>query len=226
MPKNMRLSNKHLAIDKANTQMVIVLAVAICLTVFCLVGAHSLWGEEQYQSRVIARQQKSDQQLKANIKAVNQLVSSYQQFVSKPVNIIGGSSTGSGQNDGDNAKIVLDALPSQYDFPGLTSSLAKIFSEQNLAVSSISGTDDELAQSSNTGSPNPQPVSIPFGFTITGASYSSLQNLISTLQNSIRPIQFDNLTLSGAANDMSMTVSAHTYYQPEKTLSITSEVVK
>ncbi|HVC36680.1 MAG TPA: hypothetical protein VNE40_04560 [Candidatus Dormibacteraeota bacterium] len=220
------ISKKRLAIDKANTQMVIVLAVASFLTVFSLVAGRALLSQSTYQSRVIAAKQKAVNQLKINVNTVGQLVNSYDSFVSTPSNIIGGSTNGTGSNDGDNAKIVLDALPSQYDFPALTSSLEKILTDHNFKIDSISGTDDELAQQNNQTSSNPQPIPIPFNFSISQANYSSVQDLISLLQRSIRPIQIDTLTLSGGQNSMQLSVSAHTYYQPEKDLKIKTQVIK
>lgn len=226
MAKKPPITTKRLAINKTNSKMVIVTAVAAFVTVFCVVASHSLLGEVNYQNRVTGAKQKALTQLKSDATAESSLVSSYKSFVGKPTNIIGGSSTGGGNNAGDNGVIILDALPSQYDFPGLTSSLEKVFSSLNVTVSSISGTDDEVAQLSNTASATPQPVSIPFSFTITNANYASIQNLLTTLQSSIRPIQIDTMTLSGGASNMQLTVNAHTFYQPAKNFKVTTEVVK
>lgn len=220
------ISAKHLAINKANSQIVAAVAIASFVTIFSLVAASSLWGQKGYQSRVIAAKEKANTQLKTNIQSVDSLVSSYKAFIGTPTNVIGGNSKGTGDSDGDNAKIVLDALPSKYDFPALTSSLEKILDDRNLNVTTITGTDDEVAQSGDQGSATPQPISMPFAFTVEHANYNSVQELINTLEKSIRPMQIDSLTLSGGANDMQLIVNAHTYYQPEKDLKITTKVVK
>lgn len=223
---NLEVSNKHVAISKANAQMVAAVAIASFVTIFCLVASSSLWSQKNYQSRVIAAKDKANTQLKDNVKAVNSLIDSYKVFINSTTNAIGGSSVGGGDNDGDNAKIVLDALPSKYDFPALTSSIEKILQDQHLTVSDITGTDDEVAQSSTPSSATPQPVAMPFGFTVSNANYSQVQNLIATLQLSIRPIVIDTLNLNGGASDMKITLDAHTYYQPEKDLSITTKAVQ
>lgn len=220
------VSAKHLAITKANAQMVAVVAVASFITIFCLVAAHSLWSQKSYQSRVITAKQKAETQLKANVNAEASLVSSYKAFIGTSTNIIGGNPNGTGNNDGNNADIVIDALPSKYNFPALASSIEKILKDRSLSVTSITGTDDEVAQSAATSSATPQPVSMPFSFTVSGASYQAAQDLITTLEHSIRPIQLDSVTLTGAANNMQVTVTAHTYYQPEKDLTLTTQVVK
>lgn len=226
MAQARQISTKRTAISKSNAQVVMVVAVASFVTVFCLVAAKAVLSQNSYQSRVIKAKTTAHKQLILNIAAAGSLVSSYNSFVSPSTNIIGGSTSGSGDKDGDSGKIVLDALPSSYDFPALASSLEKIITSQNLKVSSISGIDDQVNQAANLSSPKPQPVSMPFSFSVSGASYASIQQLINTLQSSIRPIQVDTLSLSGAANSMQTTITAHTYYQPAKNLKITKQVVK
>ena len=221
-----QISIKHLAIDKANAQMVALVSAAAFVTIFCLVAAQAVWSQNRYQSRVSGAESKAHQQLAKNTQTFGNLLTSYQAFNSTANNVIGGLTTAGGDNDGDNTKIILDALPSSYDFPALTSSIEKILTNNGLKIGSITGTDDQLAQQSNTSSPSPQPVSIPFSFSVSNANYTSVQQLITALQNSIRPIQIDSLTLNGGAANMTLTVNAHTYFQPAKSLGISEQVVK
>jgi len=222
----LEISTKRIAISKAQAQMVIIVGVAAFITVFCLVAAKAVWSQTRYQARVTSASETARNQLKSNLSAFDSLRTSYRAFESTGTNIIGGSPTGSGQNDGDNAKIVLDALPPSYDFPGLTSTLEKILKSGGYNVSSITGTDDQLNQQNNLSSPTPQPVSIPFTFTVASTNYTGIQQLVSTLQASIRPIQIDKLTMSGGANNMTLVITAHTYYQPGKSVNITQKVIK
>lgn len=221
-----QLSTKRVAISKANAQVVGAVAIASFVSVFCLIASHTVLSLNSYQSRVISAKQTANVQLKANLKAADNLTSAYQKFVNTPQNVIGGNSVGTGNRDGDNGRIILDALPGAYDFPGLTSSLEKILNDQHLKVTAITGTDDQLNQQQNVSSPNPQPVPMPFTFSVTNASYASVQQLITTLQNSIRPISIDTMTISGNNTNITLSVTAHTYYQPSKSVSITKKVVK
>ncbi len=222
----LKFSSKRLEINKANTQTLITLAVASFISVFCLIAAQALLTQNSYLSKVIAAKQKTQHQLTANLTAANTLLDTYQAFENQKVNLIGGSSAGNGDQDGDNARLILDALPSTYDFPALTSSIEKVLARDNFKVSSISGADDEVSQQASLSSPNPVPVAMPFMFTITDTSYPAVQQLMTTLQTSIRPLQIDSLTLSGANTNMQLSVSAHTFYQPGKNLTITKKVVK
>lgn len=220
------ISTKRVAISKANAQMVAIVAVASFVTVFSLVASQALFSQNQYQARVTTAKEQAKTQLKQNQRAVADLDGSYKRFDGKEKNVIGGNRVGSGDNDGNNAKIVLDALPSSYDFPAVTSSLEKILTSKSLKVTSITGTDDQVAQEANSSSPNPKPIAMPFTFTVGDASYTSVQDLFVTLENSIRPIQIDTLTISGGAANMAVTLNGHTYYQPGMKVMITKKVVK
>ena len=222
----LEISTKRLAISKANAQMAISLSVASFIVTFSLVAAHALLGQEKYQAKVIHAKNTAANQLKTNVGTVNALNDQYTKFVNKPGNIIGGSTSGTGDNDGDNAKIVLDALPSQYDFPALISSLEKLLTQRNFKISSIAGSDDQIAQQTNQDSPTPKAVAMPFTFTVKDANFSSVKDLMDVLQRSIRPIVVDSLAITGGENSMQLTVNAHSFYQPEKDLKIRTQVVK
>ena len=217
---------KRVAIDKTNTQTVATVAVAAFITVFSLVAIHAVWELNSYQARLTSAKEKAHRQLITNINNYGKLSLSYQSFISAQTNVIGGQANATGNNNGSNAQIILDALPPSYDYPALNSSIEKILNDRGLKISSISGTDDQLNQQNNTSSNNPQPVPMPFSFTVEGVNYSQVSQLVTALQQSIRPIVVDTIDLSGGSSDMTLTVSAHTYYQPGKTVSITNQVVK
>jgi Tfp pilus assembly protein PilO len=217
---------KRALIDKANTRIVVYVSVAAFILVFSLVAAKTLVGQAAYQNRVIGAKRVAVNQLKTDISTTTQLKTAYDAFTNTTQNVIGGDPNGSGSQDGSNAKIVLDALPSTYDFPGLTTSLENLLTNQNgITINSISGTDNEASQGSNQLSPTPQPSPIPFTISVTG-SYGSIQNVISTFERSIRPIQIQTLSLNGSGNSIMMTITAQTYYQPAKTFNIGKETVK
>lgn len=220
--------SKRMAIDKANFNMVITLGVAAFVTIFCLVAAKSVWSLITYQASVINTQTSSINQFKSDINVYGSLVNNYNNFVSPTTNIIGGSSTGSGNNSGNNAAIILDALPDKYDFPALATSVQKILSSGGYNIQSIGGTDEELtqAQNSSTGNSNPNPVAMPFTFSVNNLTYSQVGSLLMLLQNSIRPIVIDSLTINGGGNTMILTVTAHTYYLQAKTVDISQKEVQ
>lgn len=219
------ISSKRALIDKSNSTLVIITSVAAFVVVFSLVATKTLISQAAYQNRVIDAKRTAVNQLKADQKAVDSLKASYDAFNSTAKNIIGGDPNGNGPQDGPNYQIVLDALPSSYDFPALATSLEKIMTGQNVTIDGISGTDDEVAQSSNTASGSPQPVAMPFQISVTG-SYQAIQSLVSEFEHSIRPFQIQTITLSGDQSNLNAQITAQTFYQPAKTFSIGSKVVK
>src|SRR5882762_6204910 len=130
-------STKRALIDKANSQVVIVTSIAAFILVFSMVATKTLISQATYQNRVIGAKKTAVKQLKADIKATDTLKSSYKAFVSTAQNAIGGNPDGTGQQDGNNTKIVLDALPSSYDFPALATSLDKLLTGQGVTINSI-----------------------------------------------------------------------------------------
>jgi hypothetical protein len=225
-------STKKLKIDKANATTVSVIPLAAFVVVFSLTSIKALFSQYQYQRRVTSAQQTTLNQLNGDETAGTALINSYKTFVNQPSNIIGGSSTGTGPRDGNSAKIVLDALPSSYDFPAFVTSLQNLLVSDGVAISGITGTDTggaaSAAQPVSTGPTSTStsgPSQIPFTFTVQGP-YTAIQNVISSLQNSIRPIKVSSIIFSGSDTSLSVTVTAVTYYQTGSGLNIGTEIVK
>jgi hypothetical protein len=203
--------------------MLVVSAVAAFMLSFTLVGGMALVKQISYQNKVIGAKKTAVQTLRTNVQSTQNLINSYKAFVTTPQNVLGGNPQGNGSNDGDNAKIVLDALPSKYDFPALATSLEKIMSGQNVKIDNISGNDDEVNQTNQT-SPNPVAVPIPFQISATG-NYKAIRSLIDDFGRSVRPIQILRFQLGGGAENMTIHLEAQTYYQPSKNFNITKQVM-
>jgi hypothetical protein len=216
---------KRSLIGKANSTMVIATTSAAFVFVFALVAGKSLASQVAYQNRVISTKKVALAQLNTDISARNKLQDSYNAFVVAAPNVLGGDPTVTGDNNGDNAKLVLDALPSKYDFPALTTSLEKIITSQNLKITGITGTDQETIEANKQSSPTPQTVAMPFHVQVSGP-YVSIQSLVDVFLHSIRPFQIQSIELSGDETSMTANISAQTFYQPEKTLKIQEKVVR
>jgi len=222
-------SIKHAQIDKARSNVMLMVTVATVVVVFCLMSTKALLGQASYQRRVINTRHAGLHQLQANVTAAGQLVTQYDQVFegNNPTNLIGGQNTQSSNAtppNGDNARIVLDALPSKYDFPALLTSVNYILNKNAVASAVITGNDD-TATSNSSSSTNPQPV--PIQLTVSGsASYAAIKNLISDFEQSIRPFDITNLQLGGSENSMTVSFNATTYYQPAKSLDLTTKEIK
>jgi hypothetical protein len=223
--RKIEFSSKRIQLDKTNVTIVIVVAVACFVTVFALTTSKILLHQWSYQQHVINKKHDAKEQLLSNIKSRDALVQQYKAFVKSDTNVIGGSSTGAGDRDGDNAKIILDALPSQYDYPALVTSLEKVVRDQSLSLTDVGGSDDEVAQAAVEPSESPVAVEMPFTLGFEG-SFDKTQLLFQTLQRSIRPISVQQVTITGSDQKLSVSIDAKTYYQPRKELSIRKEVVR
>lgn len=219
-----QLSMKRIGVDKANARIFMIIAGASFLVVFFLVASYSLFGELNFRNRVINNKKAAVEQLKLNVDSSQKLVKSYRVFTAAETNFIAGSANGTGPQGGSNPKITLDALPSKYDFPAFTTSLEKLALDQQVTIDGITGSDDEVAQAGQS-SNSPAPVEIPFEIKLTG-DYISIQKAIDSFDRSIRPIQIQTMKINGDQTKLNLTITAKTYYQPEKTLKIRMKDIK
>lgn len=219
-----QLTSKRLQIDKANSTIIAVLIAASVITSFSLVTVSTMFDAYKYHRKVITQKEAALSLVQSNVQALTSLRLQYQTFDQAPENIIKGSAVGSDQRSGTNSKIILDALPSKYDFPALNASLESIVKNAGTVLENITGVDLET-QEANKKSSNPQPIEVPYGLTAAG-NYDSISRLVNDLELSIRPFHTLTLDLSGADAALRVQLSGKTYYQPERDLNITKELVK
>lgn len=217
--KNKKVSVKHVQLNKNQSTMLAVVALAVVLVIFGLFATKSMISEGLYQRRVLDAKRAVASQLQSNYTAAKKLVSQYGVFASQDPNILGGSATGNGPTDGDNARIVLDALPSTYDAPALATSVEKIMSDLNVTIDSISVTDDPSVNP-DTPQANPQAKPITFNFEAT-TSFDVAGKLLQDFERSIRPFDLNTLEITGTDSSMRLNVGMTTYYQPAKSLNLT-----
>ena len=218
-------SGKRDLIDKTNATVVMIVSAAVFLAAFSAVATKTFINQAAYQNRVIEKKRIARDQLKEDIDNAKKLKKSYLSFVDTTKNAIGGDRFGVGQQDGDNAKIVLDALPSSYDFPALPTSIEALVASQNVKISSITGTDDEVAQAQNASSTTPQPIAMPFEFSVV-SDYEGVQRVINALERSIRPMKISELDIVSEQKELTLTIKAQTFFQPARSLNIDKKVVE
>lgn len=225
-PNMTGFTTKRALIDKANTVTVAAAGVAAFLVVFSLVSAKSFVNQIGYQNKVIGAKKDTKKVLDDNLEARDSIVKSYNAFVGTEQNIIGGNSNSDiGDKDGDNAKIILDALPSKYDYPAVASSLEKLALNQGLDIIKIEGIDEEATQVSKQKSSAPKEVPMVVSASVKG-SYMQLKSYADQLERSIRPMQIQKYTLESADNGLTETIGLQTFYLPEKVLELKKEVLK
>lgn len=213
--------NINIKLDKSKTSSVTLLAIACFVLIFGLFTIKTLFGFYAYQNLVISAQKSSVSNINQDQQVANNVETSYKSFVNQPNNIIGGSSIGTTATSGNNAKIILDALPETYDFPALMSYMQSLLTAPGITIDSLTGSDTSLSQVASS-----EPIPIPISFTVAG-SYSNIQNLFSVLNRSVSPIDILTITLGGQDTNLSVSVTAQTYYyEPPSGIFSSTEVIK
>lgn len=227
MKMKRKLSLKQLNLDRGQTRLLVIITIATAVTIFCLLSAKALWNQAAYHRQVLGTKREAVKQLKANLDTVETLKTQYDSFNTANPNAIGGknvSDANAGPPDGDNGRIVLDALPSKYDFPALISSVTKIMSYSRITNPGIAGSDQSATINSQP-TANPQPVEIPLS--LSGlTTYAGAQNLVRDLERSIRPFDITKLQLSGSSASLSISAQVTTYFQPAKILNSGTKEIK
>jgi len=212
--------SKRAQIDKSKARLFAIIVLASFISVGALVVSKGLFSEASYLNRVAAEKEKAVDQLETNKSAVSALSESYKTFATQNPNLLGGKIIGTEERDGDNGRLILDALPSSYDFPALATSLEKLLA--GYKINSISGNDDVSAQ---TESQATELVEMPFLLNVT-TDYAGFQKLIGSFDRSIRPIQVVSMQLTGTNASLQVNLNAKTFYQPERGLKIEKVDVK
>jgi hypothetical protein len=221
-------SMKRLQISKIQSNIILTVSIAAAVIVFCMVSVNALLHQAAYQKKVIDARHTSLKQLKDNYNSANALVAQYKSFEeSHPVNVIGGKNTTNPKAnapDGDNARIILNALPSKYDFPALVSSLSRILTSNRIGSPAISAVDQSETINANA-SNNPAVQPIPL--TLSGyGTYNVIRGLVASLERSTRPYDVSAIYITGSQENMTVTISATTYFQPPTSLSSSKEEVR
>ncbi len=223
-------SIKHAIIERNNSFIVTMVAIAVFVVVFCGFALNALISQSVYQQRVISQKQAALSILVDNERQARNLSEAYIAFATQQINVLGASPTGDGPLDGDNPKIILDALPSEYDYPGLSSSIEKILVDGGYSIESIGGREDgsitRNAQDSETLSrQEAKPIDIPYPIAVK-ASPDGAKMLLETLERSIRPFRIDTISLTSEGEEIDLVIGMSTYFQPETGLRVIEEIVE
>jgi hypothetical protein len=229
MDKNMQ--GKRIQLDKANQLIFGSLAFTVFIFIFALFATKDLISQGSYQNRVISKQIIAKNNLDTDLSAISSLKSSYKAFVDQPQNLLGGNPAGSGNNDGNNSKIILDALSSSFDpnawnlnFSSLNTLLGQGPGFVSLGATSAAASSTASAASGSS-SPKATPVQLSGTFS-TGLN--NIQGTLDLLNKPIIPIQVNTMVFTAATAGQSPTVNytATSYYQPAYQFNIGQVIVK
>ncbi len=128
-------------------------------------------------------------------------------------------------------QVVLDALPADRNALALGSSLQQKLltgisgmTVESMTVDAVEGGGTDVAVADEVVTDGEQQITL--SFVATASDPNSLRDMLVRLEHSLRIIDIDALSLETSANKYTMTVTAHAYYKPAKTVSLIDEVVK
>lgn len=215
---------KRQQIEKANRSMFAWVAGASVIVAFAVVAGQFMVQQGLFNEKVLSEKRATDRTLTENLQAVDTL--------KEEVNVLLANNNlaeSRAQSDDSNLQVVLDALPPTQDSLNLGTSLQSVLLGSRVQrIESISVDGSTSVDSSSVEDASVEnvdgPQEIPFRFTIVG-NYDQIKDALNVLQRSIRPIQITSIGVEGTDTNLTATVEAVTYYQPEKTIELRERTV-
>lgn len=220
---------KRQQIASSNKAMFLWVAGASVLVAFAVVISIFLLKQIVFTEKVLIEKNNTIGTLDKNLTAASELDKNVNKLRADKNLTLSRSSASS-----NNLDVVIDAMPYAADDVALGSSLqtalltgASIESLNVEAVNGDTGTSDtgtgiDTSNIEQVG--NAQPLA--FSFKATGSS-EQLEDIFDKLNRSIRPIYIVSLQLESAgADNLTATVQAVTFYQPQKTVELNEKVIK
>lgn len=215
-----KVSVKHIQISKDQTNMLVVIALTTAFVVFALFATKAMVVKGLYQKRALTATRKAVSDLKTNYESAQKLMNQYKVFAEQNPNMLGGVATGNGNLDGENPRVTLDSLPSLYDAPALATSVEKIMTDQNVKITTLDVKDDPESNSDKAeASPAYKTIPITLGIQ---TNYDGSKKFLQAFEKSIRPFNVTSLNITGTDNNLTLTVALETYFQPAKSLDLTT----
>jgi hypothetical protein len=218
-PSTPRLTGlkKRQQIEVAGRVMFMWIAIAAVAVSFCVATGQYLFGRWVHNNKVIAAKNEASDTLSRNIVNSKELKQNVDALVASQA--LASVKT----NEADqNAKSVLDALPTTFDSAALGTSLQQaILNRSGVAIENLTVPQDVPAEQLLTSTPQ----EMQFSFVISG-SYPQIQSAILDIERTIRPIKILTMNLTGSDTNLRASVEAATYYQPAKSVTLGEEVIR
>ncbi len=235
---------KRSQISHANRTMFIWVASMSAIVMVCVVVAYHLVHTVIFNGRVIATKAQTIKHLKTSNNNIDELKS---QVLALDANeLLMALRT----NEEDKAiQVVLDALPSSPNPLSFGASLQRVLlvgppgiNIKSILVDSTDGAlvaDDQAMQDNSeadsveesstnddsSGLDSTGAIPINFSFVVEGPEHS-LEEVLQRLEESIRTVYVDSVSIERVGSENEMSVSGHVFYQPQKTADLKKKVIK
>lgn len=212
---------KRQVIANSNRAMFIWIALASAVIGICAVVGYFMIKQIIFRDTVARRAEATARTLRKNTDAAKELVSEV-----RKLNTNDALATVRARPDDRPLQVVLDALPADLNTLALGASLQqRIIGEasgvkiETLRIDAIAAESERADIGSNLGK-------IPFQLSVSATDVNALKDMLLRMERSIRTIDIDTLSLEKSGDKHTLTMTAHAYYQPGKTVELKDEVVK
>jgi Tfp pilus assembly protein PilO len=195
-------------ITKAGSTVFIAVAVAAVIVMFSIMAARFLWEKKSYNDRVITAKTKARNDINTNLENIDKLTEQFSAL---------------DQSATTNSKVILHALPPNYDYAALLTSMEFLAQKSGVVFTGSIGTDTSASAVLESNESKPQ--EIPLTLSVKG-SYDNIVTYVRNLEYSIRPIHLDVLNVRGSTGSLTASITARTYYQPARNLDVTRSAIQ
>lgn len=178
--------------------------VTFVVVMIALFVGRGLIGQLSQNNQVLTKKRHADGQLADNLKAIAQLQTEYDQL-------------------GPKRDLILNALPTSADFPGIVSMMENLSLDAGVTLNSVTPNDTGSA-STQAGSAS-GPTEYKFGVSISGG-YPSFRNFLKNVELSMRPLTISTMKINGNASELTVDLTLKTYFQGPYDLNLKTVPLK
>jgi len=230
MAKDTPAFRKRQQIANTNKTMLIWVAAASALVAVAMVVSYFLLKQLTFNEKVLAEKSATIGTLRNNTEVAPKLQDN--------IRVLGtNSALESVKSDPEDSALqaVLDALPADANSLAFGASLQRLLigevegaTIESASVDPVVGiessSEEQAATEDASVGDGASEYKINFSFTIVGND-ASLREVLQRLERSIRPVVVTSLTTESATNELKLTVSGHTYYEPARTVELKDKTV-
>ncbi len=214
---------KRQQIEDSSKTMFLWVAGMSVLVGFALVVSWFLWQQITFKTTVVSAKNDTAGVLRDNIEAAETLRENIRVLETNT------ALNSAKADDDDNAlQVVLDALPSDGNSLALGASLQRELARgvNGLSIESLNISPSATEQSEDDTSEVSEENEIRFRMVATSSNINAHRDLLERFERSIRVIDIDSLRLERAQDTYTMTLEAHGYYQPARSIDLTEKTVR
>lgn len=213
--------HKRQQIEQSSKVMFAWVAGASVVVGFSLVISWFLLQQIVFKEKIVSTKNQTVSTLQANNKAVPALRDNIRALeANTALNSVKASP------DEKALQVVLDALPDVNNTLALGASIQQrlVGGVNNLTLESI-----DVNQSASDNESTPQQgsaVPMPFTMTVSSSDPNAIKEFLVKLESSIRTIGIDSLKFEKSDTRATLTLNAHAYYLPERTIDLSKKTVR